>query len=319
MALESSQGSQATSLTSDGGAAQGGGHEGGQEHSTDNASEGGNLDFKTLFENQREEFSQELGKRDAELGKTKSTIDKLRQALMDGDGEQRHSDPIDTEIAETEAELDRIIGIALESEKRGKPIPLTANTAIKSLQFKIKTLQDKKASSAELAELKAKVAQLSNPEVQIDQQAFSNLDQVLMHQLSSIYGPNENVENIFDAVSKDIVSEIRDLKKNDPKMWQRIARDKTAQTKMVAHFVKRAIPPRARELLEEDQIRRTPLSMDELQAAFQEAKSAWMQEKNPRKVEEMKGHMSKIRQQILSRMMEKHMGGASRTRMSELF
>lgn len=317
MALESSQGSQVSSSTnSDSGAGDAGQQ---TSHAADNASEGGDLDFRSLFESQREEFSQELGKRDAELGKTKQTIDKLRQALMDGDGEGTKADPVESEIADTEAELDKIIAIALESEKRGRPIPLTANTAIKSLQFKIQTLKNQQAKDRELADLKAQVARLTNPQTQIDTQAFSNMDNVLMNQLQTIYGPNENVDHIFDAVSKNIVAEIADLKRNDPKTWNQIARDRGAQQKLVTHFVKKAIPPRARQIMEEDQIRRTPLSTGELEAAFKEAKEAWQSAKDPRKAEEMKGHMSEIRRELLSRMMEKHMGHGSKTRMSELF
>lgn len=319
MAEQNSQGSHDTSSTSDHSSES-------QEHSTgslDNASEGGDLDFKTLFENQREEFSQELGKRDQQLGKTQKTIDNLRQALMnDGDeggGSKKNADPIDSEITQTESEMDEIIAAAMAAEKAGRPIPLTANTAIKSLQFKIQALKDKQVHQKEMADMKAQLARLNNPKTQIDTTAFSNMDSHLMSSLQTIFGPNEDVGPQFDAISNTLIAEIQDLKKNDPKMWDRISRDRQAQVKMVNYFVKKSIPPRARQIMEEDQIRRTPLSIGELQAAFTEAKEITNSEKDPRRREQAAKHMSSIRQEILSRLMTKAMGGASKTRMSELF
>jgi hypothetical protein len=40
---------------------------------------------------------------------------------------------------------------------------------------------------------------------------------------------------------------------------------------MVRHFVKQTIPPKAREILMEDQIRREPMTTDELWQAWREA------------------------------------------------
>ncbi len=301
MAVQESQESENTSSGSEAAGAEG----------KDAIHEGGQIDFKELFSTQREQFSQELGKRDVELGKQGKTLDNLRKALMGDEGKESKLDPIDSQIQQAGAEIDQYLEAALAAERAGKPIPLTVNAAIKGLQFKIEALNDKKAHQKEMADMKAQLARLSDPGNRIDEQAFSAMDSHLTSALHTIYGPgDEDTKNLqFEAISKQIGKEIRDLRKEDPEMWDRIRRDKNAQNKMVNHFVKKSIPPRARQIMEEDEIRRTPLGIGELRAAWNEAKELAV--KKP----DMQRHADDIRRELLSRLMEKNLGGGARSRM----
>lgn len=313
--LEQSQGSEASSSNSDQSSQ---GQDQSSKGSLDSASEGGDIDFKELFSSHQQQMQQELGRRDTAIESQGKVLERVRQALTaDENGSNEKLDPIDAEIRSAEAEIDRYIEAAMQAEKAGKPIPLTVNNAVRSLKFQINSLQKEKASNAKIAALEAQVKKQNDPGNQIDMQAYSGMDSHLVSALNTIYGPGEEDQETkalqFEAISKRIIHEIKDLKKEDPQMWDRIRRDRSAQQKLVNHFVKKSIPPRARQIMEEDQIRRTPMPVSELHQALAEARQ--LAQKDPSQAH----HISKIRQEILSRMMGDQMGKGSKARMSDLF
>jgi hypothetical protein len=286
------------------------------------------VDFQALFqqtnqqlEQTKEEasrFSRELSSVKEASSKSSEALDKIKAALMGDDGEP--ADPVQSQVAELEAKMDQVLQIAIESERNGRPIPLTVSTAVDALKAQIENVKYRAAAEKRLAEMEKQLKEVSNPSKVIDQTAYNNMDSSIQTALNAIYGTSDEYDEVkqaqFNSISSQIINEIRDLQKNDPQMWDKIRRNPKAQQNLVTHFVKKTIPPRARQIMEEDSIKKTPLGTDELLNAFREAKE--LAAKDPRAA----AYVSEIRQELLGRMMERNMGGGSsqqRTRMSDLF
>lgn len=235
-------------------------------------------DFNAMLEalqNDREQessqWSQKYSKLENQHRQTSQTLDKIRQVFAPDSGDT----PSETEqrVAEYEAQLDHYMQAAIEAEKRGQPIPLTTNLAIQLFQGKIEQERERERLYGDIAQLKRAMQQAQNPDNQVDNITYQNLDTNVLQAMDVLYGkePSDVKSYQFQAVTKALGAEIKDLKRNDPELWAEIRRDPNRQAAMVRHFVKQTIPPKAREILMEDQIRREPMSTDELRQAFREA------------------------------------------------
>jgi hypothetical protein len=259
------------------------------------------VDFNAMLEalqNDRaqegEEWSQKYSQLEGQHRQTSETLDKIRQVFAPDSTES--GSKTEQRIAAYEAQLDHYMQAAIEAERRGQPIPLTTNLAIQLFQGKIEQERERENFGSELAQLKAILARVDNPETQIDNQTYQNIDTSVLRSLDVLYGkePNDVKSYQFQAVTKAIGAEIRDLKRNDPELWSEIRRDPQRQAKFVQHFVKQTIPPKAREIMQEDQIRREPMSVDELYSAFREAGNI----EDPKERQRIK---TAIRQEIIGR------------------
>lgn len=282
--------------------------------SFDAASQGGELNFEELFRSTQQELQQtkeSLGRQIHEVksGAKQSSeeLDRIRRAISG-----REEEPVDqyqAQIQALELEMDQYLEAAIEAERKGSPIPLTVNSAISNLKHQIRYVKDQQAWAAEREEMKAKIKELSNPSARIDEAAYNNMDSLIQSSLQQIFGNDqETIDVQFDAVSKHLIREIKDLRKNDPETWDRIRRDRNAQVKMVNHFVQKNIPPRARQLVEEDRIKRTPLSEGELLSAFREAKELYKKDPSTQN----KNLLSEIRGTLLAQRFDKSMGKGNR-------
>jgi hypothetical protein len=205
--------------------------------------------------------------------------------------------------------MDQYIQAAIDAERAGRPIPLTANAAIKSLKFQISQIQRNEAKDAEIAALQRQLKEQGNPARQIDVQAYSNIDGHLMSALKTVYGADFNIMPHFNAIGGQIVDEIKQIQREEPETWDRIRRDPTYQRKMVNYFVEQSIPPKARQLLQEEQIRQTPLTGQDLHAAWRETKE--LLSKDPQNGA-LRKQLGEIREQLLSTVVGRNMPGAGR-------
>ncbi len=286
----------------------------------------GGLDFGGLFEETKQQLeeakthssrmSQELEQVKGHATKSSAELERIKKAIMGGDDETA-VDPVEQEVAALEAEMDEYLQAAIQHERAGKPIPLTINSAVKSLKHQIRYVRDNAAKDKELALLRAQVKQVQDPQTNIEHTAYSNIDSQIESALQGIYGQGDQYAQVreaqFRSVSSQIVAEIKDLKKNDPQMWARISRDRKAQVNLVNHFVKQTIPPKARAIMDQQVLMDTPLTNQELEAAFFQAKEKSL--KDPDALRQMQ----EIRTELVGRMLEKNMGGGSKSRMSELY
>lgn len=253
---------------------------------------------KSQLDQQRQEnqkLQQELEKVRGDASGASKRIKEIESFFRGDQNKEPEADPVGDEVKQLEAEMDEYLSAAIEAERQGRPIPLTVNSAIKSLQHQIRYAKENSEMRKKLEALEGKLDQSSHPELGLDRQAYSNIDTQIESALSQIYGNDPDVVDAqFDVVSKRVAREVTELQKEDPVAWRRIRKNPDAQRKLVNHFVQQHIPPRARQVLEEDHIRRTPMSADDLLQAFREAK-----EKAPTDPVAAK-ELSKIRQELLA-------------------
>jgi hypothetical protein len=205
---------------------------------------------------------------------TADVLNRIKSALTGEEQAQLSED--DQEIAGHQAQIDEYIAAAIEAERRGKPIPLTINSAIKSAQAQIARIEQIKTMKGQIAALTGKVDKATDPSHSINAQAYSNFDSFAINALQQVYGTDPGMADVrdaqFGAVSKLIIGEIKAIQKEAPDMWDRIRRNPEDQKRLVTHYVKQVVPPRARELMEQDTIRKTPITLPDLKTAWDQAK-----------------------------------------------
>jgi hypothetical protein len=255
-------------------------------------------DFNAMIEalqntqSEAREWGQKYSELEGKHKETSQTLDKIKQVFAPDD----RVNPAEQRIAQYEAQLDHYMQAAIDAERRGQPIPLTTNLAIQLFQGKIEQEREREQLFGELAQLKRTLQAVNNPDNQVDNITYQNIDTNVLQAMDVLYGkqPSDVKSYQFQAVTKAIGAEIRDLKQNDPELWAEIRRDPKRQQRMVQHFVKQTIPPKAREILMEDQIRREPMTTEELYSAFREADAIT----DPKERQRIK---TAIRQEIVGR------------------
>lgn len=202
------------------------------------------------------------------------TLDKIRKVFVPDD--QPAPDPIAQDIARHEAGIDQALQTAIEHERIGRPIPETIKAQIETHQLAIQMLNEKRERDRTIDELKKKVGHLSDSGNVIDTIAFSQLDNHIMNAMQTIYGSDDKYglqKNAqYQTVALMVGDEIKRLKKEDPATWDMIRRQPEKQRHMVNWFVEQNMPPKARLILEQEHLRNTPMTHDELYQAHTEAK-----------------------------------------------
>lgn len=202
------------------------------------------------------------------------TLDRLKGVLV-GDKPEAVSKE-DQEIQHYQEQIDDYIATALEHERAGRPIPVTINAAIKAFQGNIARIQEIKALKGQFETVAAKVDRMADPQNAINQQAYANLDSLSIGMINQIYGNDDAQEDtkagIFRAVSSMMTKEIKNIMETDPQLWDRIRRNPADQQTLVRHYVKQVVPPRAMQIMEEDNVRRTPLTLKDLEQAWDQTK-----------------------------------------------
>ena len=196
------------------------------------------------------------------------------------------------------SEMDYYIAQGLEADKRGQKMPLTVNLAINHYKEKIANYEAMQRQEQTVAELRAQVAALSDPQMHINQRAYENLDTAVKQGLDQLYGvdPSTMPERraIFNAVGSQLSPYINKLQKENPNAWDQLRRDPRALAELAQSVLRRHIPQKAQQMMAQQQLENTPMPMSELRQAFAEAK----QIKDPAERERI---TSLIRQDILQR------------------
>lgn len=272
---------------------------------------GSGIDFEALFNEQKqatEKFAKELKSTKGDLNEGKATLEKLKKALSpDVD---LPVDDMKSELARIEAEENELYDAALKAEKAGKPISLTVKNGLRTLALEKRYLTDMKAMKEENAKLKEKAEAAADPQQAQMSLAYSNIDTLIERNLETIYGEGDEYEDVKSAqvnsITKLISKELLKQQQENPKVFQRIMRDKQAQSKLVAHFVELNMPPRVRQMLQEDEIRRTPTSTSDLVTTFREARDKGD-----------KATAAKLRTQLFERLYSKDAGKSSRLKQGD--
>jgi len=230
-----------------------------------------NLDQKYHDANSRATESQE-------------TLDRLKKVLV-GDESEAEATPWYEDMQ------DYYLKQAMEAEKEGQGIPLTANLAVKLAEV----ARQNEALTKQLEDLTKKQQVMADPMVQLDNQTYMNIDTTIENQLGKIYGEVPAFQ--FDAITKELSSTINQIKKDHPQAWDEIRRSPTKQQQLANHFVMKNVPPKAREMMQNEKIQNTPMTQQELLQAFDESKEI----EDPKQRTRIQQN---IRQSILEQMLQ---------------
>lgn len=185
---------------------------------------------------------------------------------------------------------DELLPHLLELEKQGKSHPMTAKLAMQ-LRSTQMTLGEAKQL---IAAMKQELADLKNPSLQNEQRAYSQMDDFITEELTSVYG--EAKAPLHRAVAANIATDLARIQKEFPHKWEEIRRDERKIRNIVRHHIEAIVPPRARQVMAEKIEADTPITLSTLNEAWQQFNQI-KQNLTPYQREEISRH---LRQQILS-------------------
>ncbi len=292
------------------------------------ASSGGTADVSDLLADYEERFEeqggllqqtqQQLRDVQGQHGETTEVLQRLKEAL-NGPQQGRQATPDDAELEQLNAKIDHYLQVAIAAERAGKPMPVTIQGHVDALTTAVAHRRELMAIKAENASTKQQLARLTNPAFQVDQQAFASMDGMLMGAMQTFFGDDPEMSSVRDAQFKSVAglisSEINRLKAEEPDIWERVRRNPADQRKLVNHFAQKAIPPAARNLMQQQQIQNTPITYNDLKQAWQESQ----QIEDPVRRAKIQDH---LRPQLLSGMFQSARnrdGGNGNVRVNDLF
>jgi hypothetical protein len=252
------------------------------------STEGGDAhEYLDSLSSEVKSLREEKSRMSSQMKEHGETLSRVKKAFG---GEEKERTPDD----EDQDFLDMYLEEALEDQKKGgKGLPLTTKLAMELVAAR----KDLRAMKADMAKLGKGQEQLYDPNLQYDREAYGSLDMQVQNSLHSIYG--EINPYMFDSVTKAMADEIKTLKAQKPQVWAEIRRNPEYQKRMAMHFVSKSVPPKARQIMEDERERNTPMTMKELNQAMREADEI-------RDV----GQRTKIKESIRQKILEERFGGA---------
>lgn len=257
-----------------------GGEEGGQDQ---------NLQALMQYVQQQ---NQELESLKSQHKQNSSLLDGLKNLFT---GKEEKPDPLQS----FREKQDYYLQTALQAERDGNPIPLTANLATDFYDSQITQAEKEQALMQEIQELKKQVSTLKDPRARSANEAYRNIDNLISKNIDKIYGHDDSMmqvkETQFNAVATTLSNQIKEIQKNHPDVWAEIERSPDKQERLVSAIVSKSLPPKVRQMIEDDHVKRTPMADGELLQAFAELKQ--MPDDFPDKAK----IMGQLRQEILMR------------------
>ena len=216
-------------------------------------------------------------------------------------------------------DLDQTLEWGVDRARQGADAPMTVKIGADFYQYAAEQSEREDQLMARIAKLEAQLAAAADPRTQINNLAFSQMDNFLTTALDGIYGPGQTYMKQktyqFKALSAQICDEIKLLQKEKPEVWESIARDREKQKRMVNYFVEQNMPPAARQMVERQRIREEPQGLPQLVEALREARETYAD--NPTALRQI---VPRIRHEIAAEIMQRQKAGQKTdARMGELF
>lgn len=272
----------------------------------------GDPDYKKMFQSRDQELSrtkEELKGYGSKLEdvtrkfeESSSFLERIKQAVSPS--ESAEPDP----TVGWQKEIDKIVKTALEHERAGRPIPLTAQTAITLYEDKIRHYKESKEHKELIKKLQTQVDGLADPEAEVDRQAAAHINSTVAQYLERLYGNSADTITTrsaqYDAITRQIRVEAQKLAKEFPEQWEMLRRDRVRQENLVKFVVEKNQPPKVRQILEQEKLQNSPITTEDLWTNLRRAREL----KDPKDRDRA---VSAIRQEILSRSFggEKKQGG----------
>ncbi len=223
---------------------------------------------------------------------TREVLDRVQKAFVP---EEQSSAP--DPVADLEEQMDYYLEQAMEAKARGQAIPLTTNLALRFFQSQIENHKTQQALMEQIKELKGGVNQANDPERSVNDFAYANMENFIQNSLDSLYGAGPEQtgvkRNVYQGVVNTLQADLKELQAKAPQIWDQVRRNPAKLQQIVQRAVQQIVPPRAMQMIQEENLQNTPMGEGELWAAFREAD----QIKDP-------GERMKIKRQIRQDILE---------------
>lgn len=258
----------------------------------------GAFDYQSAFKSQQkkiQEQDQSFSKLHQEWEGKKGDLELVSK--LKGVFEPPKGDTKESPVANWEKQLDFYIEQAVEAKNRGQGIPLTANLAISHFKSLIENHQAQEKLHQTIAEMRQQLQEVRDPGHQLNQRAYGNFDTHIKNGLERIYGNDPSTfgsrQAQFRAIGQQVSQALQELQRTNPQRWDMIRRDPKEIEAIANRALRMNLPPKAVQMIEQEQLRNTPMSVGELRQAFKEAASIKNDSERTRVQE-------KIRQDILA-------------------
>lgn len=230
-----------------------------------------NRQLKSTFDRQ----SQDWQKKEQEYAKSQETLDRMRKALT---GEEAQPlEPHQQRIKHWEGLMDEYVDQAIQLEKKGQSIPLTTKLALESFQSNIKFENEIAELKKIVAELKGGVDKATDSQQFSNKAAYSQMENFIEQSLDQLYGmaPEQlgTKRSTYQTVVNLLNAEMSELQSKAPGEWVKKRNNPQALYEMVKNAIHKLVPPRAMQMIEQQDLQNTPMKEGELWAAFREAKN----------------------------------------------
>ncbi len=206
-----------------------------------------------------------------ETAPDRETMSRLKQAISPQ--AQAAPDP----IAALEREMDSFLDEAMALKARGQDIPLTSKIAMSHYQSQIENLKVIETLKKELAELKSGVQAANNPDAPVDNLAYAQMNTFLEQSLDNLYGTDPKQtpakKRVYGTVVQALSEDLKALQKENPGQWQMLRRNPMKMQQVVNDVLRTIVPPKAMQMIEQQELEATPMTKGELWGAFNEARA----------------------------------------------
>lgn len=278
----------------DGGTQAGGGERGGQGG-------GEAFDYRGAFRETQgslQKMTQDFGRLKEQQTSDSQLLSKMREVF---NPQEQHADPTQGKISQYEQMLDYYIAQGVEAEKSGRAMPLTINNGIQMYRSLIDAAQREQQLESRLSQMQQQLQKLDDPRHIVNQQAFQTVDTHIKRALDSLYGNTQDSlpqrRAVFQSIGAQVAPVINRLIQQDPARWDMISRDPEALQELANRAVRSHVPPRALQMIAEENMRNTPMPVSELRQAMRELRA------NPNIPAEQKAELeTELRQKIWEQM-----------------
>lgn len=233
-----------------------------------------------------------------EVSSDRELLQRLRTALSPEET-PKGKDP----IAHMEGELDTFLEQAMALKQRGQEIPMTTQLALNFYQGRIEDLKTIAELKKQVVDLKGGVDRANDPEAPVNNIAYTQMDTFLQQSLDQLYGTDPKQtpvkRQMYNSVSATLADELKAIQKADPGRWDMLRRNPGQLQSKVNEVLRSIVPPKAMQMLEQEELENTPMSMGELWGAFNEARARFANAKNDGERQEALGLQRMLRKDIL--------------------
>ena len=168
------------------------------------------------------------------------------KSLFTGDQEPQLA-PHEQTKQEMDAFLDQYLTAEMEAQRQGSGMPLTTNMAAKLANHVTQQAQTNQQLQQQVQQLQQQLQVLSDPQMNVDNNAYMQIDNAFRQGFDKVYGPGEQnyiqKQAMFNAATQQASNMIKQMKETNPQQWDMLRRNPGAIEQFATNMIMDYIPP----------------------------------------------------------------------------